>query len=138
MLNIPGTLLIVRRRERGTGAPGSVRGTFDRQHVDINGPRGWDTSCEIPYGEICIMTNYTVKGQPSIHTRQQIYELELLWRGKKVVVTASDRKVNTWFTHPNTWKARGHDKNLDGFHADGSMDRLYGYTRNTDLIRGTT
>jgi hypothetical protein len=130
MLNIPGTMLIVRRRTHGSGDPYYVNGSEDRD--DDHGDR-WP-SMHIPYGDPCMMLSFEeITKQPG--ARQQRSVLKVLWDSKYVKLHLTGQQANTWFTYFTTWQNRGHEKRFEGFKETGKMDTLY---RSIGLERPTT
>ena len=125
MLNVSGTMLIVRRREHGTGGPTYVRGNkSNAESSDSKGYTRTARSVYIPYGEPCMMLDFGVTDTTIPHGGKY-KTLKLLWRNDYVDVNLTDKQANAWFTFFPTWNKRGHRVRFEGFKADGSLDKLY-------------
>lgn len=126
MLNVSGTMLIVRRREHGTGGPAYIRGknTNAEEKSDHHGYTQIQ-GVYIPYGEPCMMLSFAGdKGKISVGG-SKIKLLKLLWRNIYVDILLTDKQANAWFTFFPTWNKRGHAERFERFKTDGSLEKLY-------------
>ena len=126
MLNVPGTMLIVRRRQHGSGDPYYVNGTEEDPEASIDGGtrnRSYRASTYvcIPYGDTCMMLSFA----PVEGGRKHMHRLKVLWNNRYVNLDVTSQQANAWFTYFATWKQRGHEERFEGFKTDGKMEKLY-------------
>ena len=127
MLNIPGTMLICRRKERGKNKPSFIHLHYANEFGKLT--NNMFESPKILFGEACILLNIKLlepgdiehwQGQTNIKLRL----MKLLYKGKIVLLTASQRQIKRWFTYPDVWVKKNYDQLLEEFEQNGEMEQL--------------
>ena len=131
MLNVPGTLLIARRRAHGSGDPYYIMGLVASDKIEpaAHNRYAQTASVYIPYGDPCMMLSFDNIEKTKSNRKKH---LKVLWENKYVDMYVSDKQANAWFTFFPAWKANGHIERFEGFRTDGKLAKLY---ENLDLKR---
>jgi hypothetical protein len=140
MLNVPGTMLIVRRKQRGSGMPSYVPVYVKKDVENVLSGKTFSynlTRKNILFGEACILLdmkifqsieNKKIKHIFSSAVSSKAHLLSLLYCGQIVCAAASPNQMKKWFTFPDIWEKKRYGHLLNKYEANGTMQELRIFT----------
>jgi len=142
MLNVPGTMLIVRRKQKGKGMPSFVTCYFDKDIEDVISGKIHAyhiKKANILFGEAAILLSMEqYSAEIKVHRllesmlpkskSKKVQVMTLLYKNSIIKTLASPTQLKAWFTYPDIWEKKYYPQLLAKFEKDGVMNTLKKYS----------
>lgn len=126
MINVPGTMLVLRRKNRRMGGPGYIT-LSDVSPLERRSPPRVNHHI-LTYGDSCMLINakkLAEEEKKQIQSKsKRVFEYKLLYNNQILFFIASNGQMERWFTYIDLWEKNGYEEQRKKFEKDGLLEQV--------------